>query len=325
MIRTQSRTHAMVLAGVVAATVCCAAAVRPVDTPSSPVPLSAWWQPPDNLHNRDLFNGPWGTQHAPDPQAEYTFVRPKTGGFNPGVIVSDPQGREWHVKQPSGHHGDEGPAEVVLSRVLSALGYHQPPVYYLPSFTMRDRSGVHTERGGRLRLEVPSLTDQGEWSWQQNPFVGQRSYQGLLVILLLFNSSDLKNSNNTVYEYKPPSGGSAVHWYVVRDLGDALGKTGRFSPMRNDFDSFSRTRFITGEKRGFIEFDYHGLHKELVTGRITRDDVRWAGALIGGLSDRQWQDAFRAGGYAPDAAARFIKILRERVTQAQRVELIATK
>jgi hypothetical protein len=324
MIRRPSIKRFVVLAFVAAATVCCAAAVRPVDTPS-PTLLSSWWQPPDNLHNRDLFNGPWGAAHAPNPRAEYTFVRPKSGGFNPGVVVRDPQGREWHVKQPSGHHGDEGPAEVVMSRVLSALGYHQPPVYYLPSFTMRDRSGVHTERGGRFRLAVPSLTDQGEWSWQQNPFVGQRPYQGLLVILLLFNSSDLKNSNNTVYEYKPPSGGSAVHWYVVRDLGDALGKTGRIKPQRNNLDEFSRTQFITGEKGGFIEFDYHGLHKELVTGRITREDVRWAGTLIGGLSERQWQDAFRAGGYAPDTAAQFIQILRGRIAQAQRVDLIATK
>jgi hypothetical protein len=282
-------------------------------------------EPPDNLHARDLFYGPWGAGYAPDPHAEYTFVRPKTGGFNPGVIVRDPKGREWHVKQPSGHSGDEGPSEVVLSRVLSALGYHQPPVYYLSSFRMRDKSGVHMERGGRFRLALPSLIDQGEWSWQQNPFVGQRPYQGLLVILLMFNSSDLKNSNNTLYEHTPASGGSPSHWYVVRDLGLALGRTGRFSPERNNFDVFSRTEFITGERRGFIEFDYHGLHKELVTDRITREDVRWAGALIGGLSERQWQDAFRAGGYAPDAAARFIKMLRERVAQAQRIDLIATR
>lgn len=317
-------TRAIVLAGVVAAAVCCAAAIRPAET-ASPAPMSAWWQSPANLHDRDLFNGPWGAAHAPDPTAEYTFVKPKTGGFNPGVVVRDPQGREWHVKQPSGHHGDEGPSEVVLSRVLSALGYHQPPIYYLRSFRMRDASGVHTETGGRFRLTLPSLADQGEWSWQQNPFVGQRPYQGLLVILLMFNSSDLKNSNNTLYEYKPSAGGPARYWYVVRDLGLCLGETGRFSPVRNNLAVFSRTQFITGERRGFIEFDFHGLNKGLVRNRITRDDVRWAAALIGGLSDRQWRDAFRAGDYAPDLAARFIEILRRRVSDAQRVDLIATR
>jgi len=324
MIPRPSIKRALTLAISAAATVYCAAAVRPVET-ATPVAMSAWWQSPENLHTADLFNGPWGPQHAPDPQAEYTFVRPKSGGFNPGVIVSDPQGREWHVKQPSGHHGDEGPSEVVVSRVVSALGYHQPPVYYLSSFKMRDKSGVHTEPGGRFRLHLPSLVDQGEWSWQQNPFVGQRPYQGLLVILLMFNSSDLKNSNNTLYEYTPPSGGPPRHWYVVRDLGLALGRSGRIRPQRNNFDIFSSTQFITGEKRGFVEFDYHGLHRELVTGRITRDDVRWAAALIGGLSERQWNDAFRAGGYAPDLAARFINILRQRITQAQRIDLIANQ
>ena len=128
-----------------------------------------------------------------------------------------------------------------------------------------------------------------------------------------------------MYEYKPPSGGAARQWYVVRDLGLCLGETGRFSPVRNNLRVFSRTQFITGQRHGFIEFDYHGLHKELVRGRITRDDVRWTAALIGGLSERQWQDAFRAGGYAPDLAARFIEILRGRVSDAQRVDLIATK
>jgi hypothetical protein len=192
----------LVLSIVAASTVQCAGAVRPTETPSASS-LSAWWEQPVDLHDRDLFHGPWGTQHAPDPRAEYTYIRPKTGGFNPGVVVRDPQGREWHVKQPSHNSGDEGPSEVMLSRVLSALGYHQPPVYYLPSFTMRDGSGVHVEKGGRFRLDLPSLKDRGEWSWQQNPYVGQRPYQGLLVILLVFNSSDLKNSNNTLYEYRP--------------------------------------------------------------------------------------------------------------------------
>jgi len=325
MFRTQVIARIALPAIAATVTLGCGATIRPVQTPS-PTPMSAWWQSPDDLRARDLLNGPWGTRYAPDPRAEYTFVRPKTGGFNPGVIVRDPQGREWHVKQPSGHSGDEGPSEVVLSRVLSALGYHQPPVYYLPSFTMRDNAGVRIEQGGRFRLEMPSLTDQGEWSWQQNPFVGQRPYQGLLVILLMFNSSDLKNSNNTVYEYKPPSGGAPRRWYVVRDLGLCLGETGRISPVRNNLGVFSRTQFITGERGGFVEFDdYHGLHKELVRNRITRDDVRWAAALIGGLSERQWQDAFRAGGYAPDLATRFIKILRGRIADAQRIGLIATR
>ncbi len=300
-----------------ALTLSCAAAVRPVTEPA-PTPLSSFWQAPDNLRGADLFLGPWGAANAPDPRAEYVFLRSKIGGFNPGVVVRDPQGREWHVKQPASKSKDEGPSEVLLSRVLSALGYHQPPVYYLPSFQMRDRSGVHTERGGRFRLDLEGLKDLGEWSWQQNPFVGQRPYQGLLVILLLFNSSDLKNSNNTLYEFNAGNGLPARRWFVVRDLGAALGRTGRVSPPRNDIEAFTATRFITGGAGEHVEFDYHGLHQELVDRRITREDVAWAARLIGGLDERQWRDAFRAAGYAPDLAARFMTVLRSRVEEARR-------
>ena len=40
-------------------------------------------------------------------------------------------GVEWSVKL-----GPEAHTEVVLSRVLSAVGYHQPPVYYLPAWQL---------------------------------------------------------------------------------------------------------------------------------------------------------------------------------------------
>jgi hypothetical protein len=294
----------------------CAPNVRPTATPWD-APLAAFWERPANLPDGDLFNGPWGAAHAPDPQAEYTFVRPKQGGINPGVVVTDPRGREWHVKQRRDDSGDEGPVEVVLSRVLSALGYHQPPVYYLRTFTMRTADGARTEGGGRFRLHDGSMTARGDWSWQENPFVGMRPYQGLLVILLVFNSSDLKNSNNTIYDVDRD--GVSRRWYVVRDLGLALGGSGRMNTKRNDASLLARNRFIAGVRDGFVAFDYHGWHQELLRDRITPDDVGWASALLVRLTDRQWQDAFRAGGYDADTAGRFIGILRSRIAQARRV------
>jgi hypothetical protein len=281
--------------------------------------ISALWEQPDDLQNRDLFNGPWGAERAPDPQVTYTFIRAKEHGVNPGVVVRDPLGREWHVKQPPhNHNGAEGPVEVVLSRVLSAVGYHQPPVYFLPSFTMKDASGTHRAPGGRFRLHDKSLKNLGIWSWQQNPFVGTRPYHGLLVILLMFNSWDLKNSNNTLYELRRADG-RVEQWYVVRDLGGALGETGRVAPRRGDPDLFERLQFINGVKDGFVEFNYHGKRQELIRGRIAPDDVGWAGDLMARLSQRQWQDAFRAGGYTPDVADRFIRKLRANIAQGQQV------
>jgi hypothetical protein len=291
----------------------CAAEVQPARTPGGP-PISALWEEPQDLASRDLFNGPWGAAHAPDPDAVYVFQHPKQGGINPGVIVEDPHGREWHVKQPpEDDQGAEGPVEVVVSRVLSAVGYHQPPVYYLASFRMKNVFGTRRVPGGRFRLTVKGLKARGDWSWQQNPFVGTKPYQGLLAILLLFNSSDIKNENNTLYTWRD---GDIVHpWFVVRDLGTALGETGRFGPRRGDPNLFAREPLVSAVRDGYVEFNYRGFHQELVRGRITPDDLRWGCELLAELSDAQWHDAFRAGGYPPDIAARFIATIHARIEE----------
>jgi|SRR5882672_5814809 len=301
----------------------CAPKVQPTMPPWD-APLAEFWQRPNDLASRDLFYGQWGKERAPDPDAIYTFVERKQHGTNPGVTVVDPLGREWHVKQPPHNdQGAEGPIEVTLSRVLSAVGYHQPPVYFVPSLSMADANGrTHAEPGGRFRLTEKSLKHAGTWSWQQNPFVGTRPYQGLLVMLMMFDNSDLKNENNALYDVK--NGDGVQRWYVVRDLGTALGGTGRIPPQRGDLDIFEREPFITGVKDGFVEFNYHGWHQELVK-RISPMDVAWASEWLGQLSDQQWSDAFRAGGYAPAVADRFIGRLRQKIAEGRRLgETIAS-
>ena len=296
----------------------CGGAKRPSVQPSPAAPGAVLWQQPADLPTRDVYYGPWGSRRAPDPKAFYTLVERKHSGVNLGMTVVDPQGREWSVKQPypSGLD-DEGPVEVTLSRVLSAVGYQQPPVYYLPSFTLKDDWGVHTETGGRFRLKEESLKDAGPWRWEENPFVGTRPYQGLLVLLTMFNSTDLKNSNNTLYERR--NGDRVERWYVVRDIGSALGDTNAISARKNHADSFERHPFILGVRGGHVEFKSHGWYRALVQERITPDDVVWACNLLSRLSDRQWRDAFRAGGYEPQVADRFIQALRNKVRQGQEV------
>jgi hypothetical protein len=295
----------------------CTPAVRPTMLPWD-APLRALWQRPADLAERDLFNGPWGAKRAPRAYDTFTLVERKHTGINPGMTVRDSLGRKWSVKQaPATGESAEGPVEVVLSRVLSALGYHQPPVYYVPSFILRDDWGTHTEHGGRFRLHEKTLKDLGEWSWQQNPFVGMKPHEGLLVILLMFNSSDLKNSNNTLYEHRV--GDAVERWYVVRDLGTALGSTGRIAPTRGDPEIFERSRFLLDVRNGFVAFDYRGWHQELVRDRITPEDVGWASAQLSQLTDRQWDDAFRAGGYPRDVAGRFIAALHARIEKGREI------
>ena len=296
----------------------CGGAKRPSVRPSAAVPGAVLWQQPTDLATRDVYYGPWGSGRAPEPKAIYTLVERKHSGVNLGMTIVDPQGREWSVKQPypSGLD-DEGPVEVALSRVLSAVGYQQPPVYYLPVFTLKDDWGVHTEAGGRFRLKEESLKDVGPWRWEENPFVGTKPYQGLLVLLTMFNSTDLKNSNNSLYERR--NGDRVEQWYVVRDIGSALGDTNAISARKNHAETFDRHPFILGVSGGHVEFQSHGWYRGLVRDRITPDDVGWASNLLSRLSDRQWREAFRAGGYQPQVADRFIRKLGDKVRQGQEV------
>src|SRR5512134_3059910 len=91
----------------------CTPELRPTQPPEL-VQIEELWERPADLEARDLFYGPWGREYAPAPDVSYKFVKPKTGGSNPGMTVTDPTGRKWSVKQA--HHersrGDEGPVEV---------------------------------------------------------------------------------------------------------------------------------------------------------------------------------------------------------------------
>ena len=293
------------------------AGVKVPQTRTSPKPPAAsMWIQPANLAQQDLYYGPWGKENAPDPNGVFTLVERKHTGVNLGMTVKDEKGREWSVKQPyPGGLDSEAPVEVALSRLLSGIGYHQPPIYFLRAFTLKDDFGKTVEVGGRFRLKDPSLKETGFWKWEENPFVGTKEYQGLLVLLTMFNSTDLKNANNSLYEYR--DGDLVKQWYVTRDLGAALGDTNPIAPRKSDPDSFEKTPYILGVSNGHVQFAYRGWYKNLVVDRITPEDVVWASDLLGRLSDKQWADAFRAGGYEPAVANRFIKTLKSKVQQGK--------
>ena len=312
-----NRVSAALTAALVAVTLTSCVRVKPPEAqPSAPVPGAMLSVQPSDLARRDLYYGPWGRERAPDPKATYTFVELKHTGVNPVMTVRDPQGREWSVKQAyPGGMDFEGPVEVALSRLLSAVGYRQPPVYYLPTFTLKDDWGTHTEPGGRFRLDEKTLKSAGSWSWQENPFIGTRPYHGLLVLMMMFNATDLKNSNNSLYEYR--NGDLVEQWYVARDIGSALGDWSRIAPRKGHAATFERQPFIIGVSNRYVDFAYDGWYQKLVRDRITPEDVAWASNLLAQLSARQWRDAFSAGGYEPQVADRFIRTLQKKVEQGR--------
>jgi hypothetical protein len=114
-----------------------------------------------------------------------------------------------------------------------------------------------------------------------------------------------------VYAVADPWDG-ARRWFVVRDLGAALGETGKLFPRRNWLQGFEEQAFLTRVSADSVAFDYDGRHQELLK-MITPDDVRWAARQMTRLTDAQWRDAFRAGNYNDADSARFIRRIKEKI------------
>lgn len=260
---------------------------------------------------RDLFYGVGGARLAPDPSAVYTVIDLKRSGFSRGYTVKDPHDREWNAKFPP-----EAPTEVTASRILWGIGYHQPPIYYLSQWNAAHAPSPNPQLPARFREKTPELhgLDAKEsWSYYRNPFVGTREMNGLLVLQAMLGNSDLKDPQNVVYALQDPFEGSK-RWYVARDLGQSFGRTGVLDAPRGDPAVFEQTPFIKGVEGGKVRFDYRGLHRVLFE-NISPRDVRWVCQQLQSLTDAQWHDAFRAGGFPPPLADRFIRRMKQKIDE----------
>ena len=277
------------------------------------------WQDPTDLATRDLYLGPGGKAlQPPSTDGVYQFVAHKTSGTNPGYDVKDASGRLWSVKL-----GIEAQPEVTVSRILWAMGYHQPPLYFVHSFTLTGvDAGVKTNV--RFRTEFDQWKSAGEWSWYDNAFKNTRPFKGLIVAQLLLNNWDLKTSNNRIYEATDASV-TPRRLYMVRDVGSSLGHSKQMpffkllgtrgsQGSKNDVDDFVEQGFITRVEGDKVEFDYRGMNQALVDS-VTVPDVIWACELLARIPDTHWQAAFKAGAYVQTDADRYIAKIKEKIAQ----------
>ena len=305
-------TRSLALVAATALAGCALPLAPPPAKAPTPDEMARFWVEPTDLAERDLFAGPWGLELAPDPAASYRFKGKKKqglmGSFSPGYDVVGPGKIQWSAKQ-----GPEAQAEVTASRLVWALGFHQPPVYFLEKWTLVGGTNPGEQTRARFRPDIADLDKVGEWGWQSNPFRATEAHRGLLVMMIMLNNSDLKSAQNVIYDLKAPREG-AQRWYVVRDLGHSFGETGKFRADRNDIVEFETEVFTKGVSNGKVKFNWSGFHKELVS-HLTPADVHWTCERLGRLSDRQWADAFRAGGYAPELSERYIRRFKQKIAE----------
>jgi hypothetical protein len=206
-----------------------------------------------------------------------------------------------------------------VSRIVWAIGYHQPDIYYVPAWTLV-RDGQKTiEPPGRFRLEPKRTKKDGHWSWRDNPFLHTRPVAGLFVMMVIVNNWDLKSAQNPIMETK--SGDSTIRSYMVRDLGASFGKSEWMrSGTKDDPDAFDAEPFIISVEGNRVRFHYQGGWREPhLINSIAPDDVRWVCELIARLSPAQLSDAFRAGGFTAAESERYVRRLREKIADGLRV------
>ena len=291
--------------------------------------IAELWQDPGDLAQRDLFAGPGGAALAPRPSQPFAFVAFKTSGTNPGYDLRDSSGRLWSVKL-----GIEAQSEVTTSRILWALGYHQPATYYLPEFTVEGPGPLSaTKQHARFRTEVEPWRAGGEWSWYENPFVDTQPFRGLVVAQLILNAWDLKTPNNRIYESVDQSL-QPNRLFIVRDVGSSLGEARQFALFnslgtrgwqgtKNNIDDFERQGFITAVNGDDVEFDYLGVNQALVN-TIKAADVIWMCERFAQISDSQLRAAFAAGHYSTADTDRYVRKIREKIAQGLALKRAAT-
>jgi len=290
----------------------------------TPAGTPVLWRAPDDLPARDLYHGPGGEGMRPDLR-RVTFLKEETGGYSTKYRVRDGAGREWVAKL-----GKEAQAETAAVRLVWAVGYVTEINYLAPCVAIegapRPGKDVETCEGGRfanVRFEArpEGVKRLDEWKWSENPFVGTKELQGLIVMMSLLNNWDIKDTNNKVLYVRGGTSGRDELHYIVSDLGATFGRVKldvpglwRIRRNRNDPEDYAKDAFLEDVKGGQVYLFYKGKRQDLFDD-IRVEEARWIAGLLSKLSERQIADAFRAANYTPDEVRVLTAAVRERIDE----------
>jgi len=290
------------------------------------------WRDPGAIASRNVFYGPGGRDHQPRPP--FRFVKEDLDGTNPKFVVRDRDGVRWKVKL-----GAEARPETAAARLVWAAGYFADEDYFLPKLRVsgmprrlhRGQNFISPDgsiRYALLKRQPPGQKKTGIWRWDQNPFAGSRELNGLKTLMALLNNWDLKAENNAIREEGPDL------VYLVSDLGATFGRAGIPGPHlaeKGTLPAYENSGFIRKVHAATVDFRspaFPGpifvfdppvfisrIRLERVGRGIPRNDARWLGRILAGLSQRQIEDAFRAAGYFPHEVEGYSKIIGERIAE----------
>lgn len=296
------------------------------------------WRDPGNIRKRDLYYGPGSKAQAPVPP--FRFVKEVKEGGMPKFDVEDARGVKWRVKL-----GPEAQSETAASRLVWAVGYNAEESYYVPQARVQGLKKLSrgqkyvsgdTVRGARFEPRRDNVKRGKEWGWSKNPFKNTRELNGLKTMMVLLNNWDTFKKNNKVLHDKTTGEAN----YTVTDLGATMGNADGIGGKRSksDVQGFERKRLVSKVDGNKVKFNYDVKPKKFgllsivyppyyfrqrkatnTMNKVPLSDASWIGAQLAQLSDDQLRDSFRAAGYDRATTERYVRALRSRINELNRV------
>ena len=253
-----------------------------------------------NIADRDLYNGPGGDAMQPD-LSKVEFIEEDTSGHNKKYRIRDAKGMEWVAKL-----GTEAQPETAAVRILYGLGYKTEINYLVPSITIPTKG---TFTNVRLEARPKNARRLDQWAWKDNPFVGSNELQGLKIMMVFFTNWDLLDMQNKVVRVRTDYG--VEDQYIISDLGATFGRLGnnnlpfffRLGRQTNKPEAWEQAGFIKDVKDNKLVFDFTGGKSRDILNDVTITNGRWLADLLGQLTEKQIDDAFRAANYTPEQIA----------------------
>ena len=308
----------------------------PKKTPNAGNGGPVLWQDPGDVASLDMTSGPGGASHQP--HGPFRFVKEDLDGTSAKFDIADADGTKWKVKL-----GAEAHPETAASRLVWAAGYFADEEYYLASFQVEGipslhRGGEYVEpngivHGARLKRYLKGEKKEGHWEWRANPFFASRELNGLRVMMALINNWDLKDINNSIYDYE------GKRMYLVTDLGASFGTTSRRMTReagKGNLANYTASTFITKITPQSVDFGTPGrpalplavepgefksrLHLEWIGRDIPIADARWIGTILAKLTPPQIEAAFAAAGYSPGEIIGFSQAVEQRIADLNNLQ-----
>ena len=290
------------------------------------------WRDPGRVAAKDFRYGVGGRALAP--VAPFRFLKEDLTGSNPKIEVTDARGRKWSVKW-----SDEAKPEVFASRLAWACGFIAQPEYFVAEGRIlavgalkRAKNNVMpdgTFRDARfqLRSKFPEFLKSANWTWNDNPFVGEHPLQGLKVLIMLLSNWDNKDArdidrDSNVAVFRAGTKTNPIYEYFVADWGASLGKWGHvYDRSKWDCAGFQKQTpdFVKGVKDGYVRFGYVGQHTQDAARGIRVSDVQWLLRYLGQVTDRQLQAGLEASGATHAETGCYAGALRLRIDELRSV------